>query len=197
MSPFEYLLPLVSVLVGLAVADLAVSLHRLLRAYRRVRWDWLPLATALLAVLAVLEVWWLFYAAQDATFFTTLGGFLPFAAQLIVLFLLNAAALPDDVPAEGIDLRAFYDANGPYFWSLYAAYIVLIVLVRIGGYVGNGLPEGTSVVGAVAHLIPNLVLLALFVVLARVRRRRLHAVAVLLMLALLVAEWGGLRLEAA
>lgn len=35
MTPFEYILPLVSVIVGLAVADLAVSL--LLRAGRCVR----------------------------------------------------------------------------------------------------------------------------------------------------------------
>ena len=57
MSPFEYLLPLISVLVGLAVADLATSLHWLLQARRRVQWDWLPLLAAILAVLAVLDLW--------------------------------------------------------------------------------------------------------------------------------------------
>ncbi|MBC8451106.1 MAG: hypothetical protein H8D72_00190 [Planctomycetes bacterium] len=144
MSPFEYILPLVSVLVGLAIADLAVSLHRLLRARGRVQWDWLPLAAALLAVMAVLEVWWLFYGLQEATTFNSLGGFLPMTAQLILLFLLNAAALPDDVPDEGLDLRAFYVANSPYFWTLYGAYAGLAGLIRVGAYLTKGLPEGVG-----------------------------------------------------
>ena len=194
MTPFEYILPLVSVLVGLAVADLAVSLHRLLRRRRRVRWDALPLATALLAVLAVLEVWWIFYDAREAAYFTTLGGFLPLAAQLFLLFLLNAAALPDDVPAEGLDLRAFYDANGPYFWSLFAAYIAFILVTRVVGFTGAGLPEGTGAVQAALGLLPNVVLLVLFIALARVRRRAFHAVAVTALLGLFLAEWAGLRL---
>jgi H+/Cl- antiporter ClcA len=58
LSPFEYLLALVSILIGLAVADLSSSLHRLLRARRRVRWDWLPLAGAFLVILLILEFWW-------------------------------------------------------------------------------------------------------------------------------------------
>ena len=193
MTPFEYILPLVSVIVGLAVADLAVSLHRLLRARSRVRWDWLPLAAAVLAVLVVLELWWVFYASREADFFLTLGGFLPVAVQLILLFLLNAAALPDDVPAEGLDLRAFYESNGPYFWSLYAAYLAFVVVLRIVDLVGGG-ASGEGSVSALS-LVPNLVLLALFVLLARVRRRSVHAVAVLVLLALLVAEFSGLRLE--
>ena len=64
MNPFEYLLPLISVIVGLSITDLTTSLHRLLRARRRVEWDWLPLATALLAVALVLNVWWQLYQAN-------------------------------------------------------------------------------------------------------------------------------------
>lgn len=61
MTPFEYLLALVSILIGLAVADLATCMHRLLRARSRVRWDWLPLASALIVMLLILQFWWGFY----------------------------------------------------------------------------------------------------------------------------------------
>lgn len=192
VTPFEYILPLVSVLVGLAVADLAVSLHRLLRAWRRVQWDWLPLAAALLAVLAALEFWWIFFEAQEAAFFTTLGGFLPLAAQLVLLFLLNAAALPDAVPDEGLSLRAFYDTNSPLFRSLYAAYVMLIIIARIVGAV----QAGATIGGTVGPLLPNLLLLGLFITLAAVRKRTLHGVAVVLLLGLLIAEWSQLSLSA-
>lgn len=191
LTPFEYILPLVSVLVGLAIADLALSVHRLLRARRRVRWDVLPLATALLAALALLEVWWVLYRAQEAAFFTTIGGFLALAAQLILLFLLNAAALPDELPEEGIDLRAFYEQEGPYFWSLYAAYIVFVLGVRVAGLYQRGAVTSEDVGG----LVPNLVLLVAFIVLARVRRRSVHAVAVVLLLGLLLTAWSGLTLS--
>lgn len=194
MTPFEYILPLISVIVGLAVADLAVSLHRLLRARRRVRWDWLPLATALLAALALLEVWWIFYASQEADFFTTLGGFLPLAAQLVLLFLLNAAALPDAVPTEGVDLRAFYDANGSYFWTLYAVYVAFVITIKVVGIVSTSTPGAMGMAHAALALVPNLVLLALFVILAKVRRRTLHVVVVLALLGLFLAQWSGLRL---
>ncbi len=194
MTPFEYILPLISVLVGLAVADLAVSLHRLLRARRRVRWDWLPLATALTAVLAVLEVWWNLYATQDDPFFSALGGFLLFAAQLIILFLLNAAALPDEVPAEGLDLRAFYDQNGPLFWSLYAAYVGLLIAVRLV-QIALSVIAGTFETAAVSGgLIPGAVLFVLFAALARIRNRAFHSVAVALLLGMLLYNFSQLSL---
>ena len=175
------------------MADLAVSLHRLLRARRSVRWDWLPLATALLALLAVLELWWVFYASRDGGFFTTLGGFLPMVAQLVLLFLLNAAALPDEVTVEGLDLRAFYQSNGPYFWSLYAVYLVFILAIRVIGMITAGGIEG-GIGQAVLSLVPNLVLLALFIALARSRRRTFHGIAVLGLLALFLVQWSGLQL---
>ena len=65
MTPFEYILPLVSVLVGLAIADLAVSFNRLLRARRRVTWDWLALLAAFIALVAVLDIWWMFSACRN------------------------------------------------------------------------------------------------------------------------------------
>ena len=192
MTPFEYVLPLVSVLVGLALADLSVSLHRLLRARHRVRWDWLPLAAAALAVLTALQFWWAFYNSQADTFYQTLGGFIPLAAQFVVLFLINAAALPDEVPDEGLDLRRFYDANSPYFWSLYAALFLLLVAHRVGAYAVGYQPGGVGAIAswAVASLVP----VVLFVALARIRRRTFHAVAIVIVLLLFSAEWSRLSL---
>ncbi len=130
MTPFEYIIPLVSVLVGLAIADLAVSFNRLLRARNKVKWDWLPLLSAFMAILAVLDIWWVFYGEQQSTFYQTLAGFLPIAAQLILLYLINAAALPDDVPEEGMDLKKFYEDNSPYLWSLFVIYFISVLVTH-------------------------------------------------------------------
>lgn len=196
VTPFEYILPLVSVLVGLAMTNAAGCVHRLLRHRRRVRWDWLPLATASVALLAVLEVWWVLYASRNAGHFTTLGGFLPMAFQLGILFLLSAAALPDEVPEEGIDLRAFYETNASLFWSLYAVYVASVLIVQVVVPSGGEPSASAGQSGGVLNLLPRIVLLALFIVLARTGRRSVHAVSVVALLVLFLAQWSTLRLGA-
>ena len=195
MSPFEYLLPLISVLVGLAVADLATSLHRLLQARRRVQWDWLPLLAAILAVLAVLDLWWGFFGFRDLDEWK-FARFLPIFVQLVVLFLLCASALPDEVPSDGLDLRAFYRSNGSYFWFLYATYVGAILAQRGVGYAISGLPEETSILSVLSGFAPNLILVVLFIGLALVRKRWFHAIAVPSLIAYQIIEWSGRVLSA-
>ena len=43
MSQLEYLVALLSIIVGLALANMAQSLRELVRPDRNVRWHWLPL----------------------------------------------------------------------------------------------------------------------------------------------------------
>lgn len=190
MHPYTFLLPLVSVLVGLAVTDVAKSLHVLVRARRRVRWDPLPLAASFVAVLTTFNLWWRFASSGDPTPYLTLGGFLPLAAQLLVLFLLNAAALPDEVPADGLDLRAFYESNARVFWTLFAVHVVLLMATRA---VRLWMGIGTEDVSMEVHVL-NALTLVVFVVLAVVRRRWVHAVAVPLLAVLALTGWSGLSL---
>ena len=194
MNPFAFLLPLVSVLVGLAVTDVAKSLHVLLRARRRVRWDALPLVAAFVAVLTTFNLWWRLFGSADPAPYLTLGGFLPLAAQLLVLYLLNAAALPDEVPPDGLDLRAFYEANAPYFWTLFGVHVVILVGVRTVQFASAGpTADGAGFAGL---LLTNLAALASFVVLATVRRRWVHVATVAVLVVLAFTGWSGLTLPA-
>lgn len=195
MTGFEYTLPLVSVLVGLAITDLAISLHRLLRSRKIVKWDWLPLVSMLLALFSVLEVWWRFYATQNDIFYTTLGGFLPLAGQLIILFLINAAALPDNVPDEGLDLKKFYENNGPYFWSLFSVYVLFVILIRIAKLLQKGLPSNVSLSAFIFSLVFTFAILMIYILLARFRNRKFHAIAVISIIIILLIEWWNLELE--
>ena len=89
-----------------------------------------------------------------------------------------------------MDLRAFYDANGPYFWSLYAVVVALSIANNVGGRAALGLSVDVLSYG------PNLVLIALFVALARFRHRALHGVAVVVLLALFLAQWASMSVGA-
>ncbi|HEU4559989.1 MAG TPA: hypothetical protein VFS20_19220 [Longimicrobium sp.] len=189
MSPFEYVLPMVSILIGLAVGDLSLSLHRLLRARRRVRWDWLPMAAALLVVGLILQFWWAFYAMGRAEVWRRYWGFLILSAALICNFLLASAALPDAVPDEGIDLAAYYHENRRYFWALFALFTVLALVLDL-------LVEGDAANVATGPLraAPTLGFAALMLSLAFVESRRFHAVVMLLFLAFFGWQWSLLRI---
>jgi hypothetical protein len=179
MSQFDYLVPLIAIMVGLALTDLAASFHRLVRARRRVRWHWMPLAAAILLILLTLELWWGVpnLTIPDRPY--TIGMFLPIMVQLIILYLLASAALPDEVPAEGLDLGAYYFDNRGYFWLLLAGLVGLFAAHRIGFiWVIRGSDQALR---ALPGTIPNLVLIAILVSLAITTRRWWHALWLALM----------------
>lgn len=180
MTAAGYVLGLLSILSGLAIADLMVSLNRLIRAGSRVRWDWLPLVGAALAGCSVVVAWWFGWQnALDPTYTPAFGGFLMRLGQLLLLFLMACAALPDEIPAGGVDLKAYYDANGRYFWGLYAALTLVflvkdVIILKGGGGELWGLAVGVAWAGST---------LVAALVLAFVRRRIVHAILAPLLLA--------------
>ena len=174
MSAFEYTSVLASIIIGLAMVDVLVSLNRLVRAGRLVTWHWAAPAASVLVVLTLIQIWWSLYRPQDAG--ATIGQFLPLFLELVILFLLAAAALPDEVPADGVDLKAYYHRNGPYFWGLFTAALGWLLLVDLAESVLQG--------GLSAFLGERLVdigVLGLFASLIFVRRLGWHAVAMLLL----------------
>jgi len=189
LSPFEYVLALVSILIGLAVADLSGSLHRLLRARQRVRWDWLTIAAALLVMMLILEFWWVFYGLGTSVAWTHYGAFLVLAASLVCMFLLASATLPDEVPEEGIDLRSYYRQNGRYFWSLFGLFVLLMIAVEL---VAEW--DRFRDAAVLRRTLQNLALVALLLSLAKIENRRYHAVLVPAMLVFLTIQWSQLRL---
>ena len=64
MAPFEYLLLFASVVLGLALAELAVGVNRLLRDWDRVKWDWLAPLAAILAFLKIVTQWWIWHGVE-------------------------------------------------------------------------------------------------------------------------------------
>jgi hypothetical protein len=131
MSVAEFVLVFVAIIIGIAVTDLLMSLHRLLRAWSRVKWDWLALSFATLMLFVTVLFWWFSYRwYQDATS-ATIAGFLPKLLFLLIAFLMIAASLPDEVPNEGLDLREFYLSSRTHLWSLVTLSLIVIVVINI------------------------------------------------------------------
>jgi hypothetical protein len=174
MRTNEYVLSLMAIISGLAITDLITSLHRLLRARQRVQWDWLTLFVAGFVGIALTVSWfisWHVNAVENYNppfwrfFFLTLG-------QLVPLYLAAAAALPDEVPPEGLDLRRFYAENSRYIWSALSAMMIMFIIAGSVSQLARGdyRAAGMNVLQT-PFVLPTLLL-------AVVRNRRVHSILV-------------------
>lgn len=180
MATFDYITVLVSVLIGLAIGDQALSLHRLLRDRRRVRWNWAPLFAAVLILTELFNFWWQWRGFQGST----LGQTAPYFLSLILLFLLAAVTLPDAVPGEGIDLGIYFDDNRSYFWTLYGLYVLTYAPLIVWRKIEAG--QATSQIAQV-HVFDAISVVAFFAM-TRVKPRWVSGVVMAITLAWFI--WG-------
>jgi hypothetical protein len=185
---FEFAIGVFAVLIGLAIADIATSFHRLLRSETPVNWDPLALSAALYALCMAIYMWFDLWGVRN---FAATRHFLFYVllfAQLFVLFLVAASSLPDEANGP-INLRDFYAANRRNFWFL-------VVLFQIG-YVGAGF----YFVGAAIAKLPNGIAamliaqmsapLILALILLSTKSRAVHYAGIGLLFAVMLIHYGG------
>jgi uncharacterized membrane protein len=167
---FEYALGMVAVLVGLAVADIAMSFHRLMRRRTTVAWDPLTLIAALYALFMAIGMWFDLWAVKDVAQARHYFFFLSVIGELFVLFLIAASSLPDE--AGETDLREYYAQNRRYFWSLVA--IFWFAYFWHGVYFTSATLQRLPL-AASTHLIIQMILpFALAVILLMAKSRLVH-----------------------
>jgi hypothetical protein len=113
---FSYLSAFITIVVALAMTDMFLSLHRLIRARGRVRWRPVPIGAALVIYLTLLTQFfelWRFTERQEMSFYTLAVSL----SEPLLVFIAAAAVLPDEVPVEGIDLDRFYMDERVYIWT--------------------------------------------------------------------------------
>lgn len=157
MSQIEYLIPLLSIIVGLALADLVRSLRALLRAGRTVQWHWLPLTWTAIVFLIIVQLWWNSFGLLQQDLFAEALAFFPYLLIFLVLYLTCSFALPDPtweapVPprtsrpnpfspekaassgSEPLDLEAFYYSapQRQRFFGTLATLSLLLLLLSAG-----------------------------------------------------------------
>ncbi len=164
---FEYVLGVNTVIIGLAVTDVATSFHRLARRRDKVRWDPLTVLAALYAIWMCVSIWFTQWKIRDVAETRQFFFYLTMFAEFFLLYLIAAASLPDE-PEDDCDLRAYYKTNQRYFWSL----VVLFELF----YVGHGVYFYTHGIGYdVSHILMGFVVpLVVPVVLLFTRSRTTH-----------------------
>ena len=171
----EQALVFASIIVGVAISDQIISLHRLLRSGVPVKWHWAQPWFALLVLLLNVMIWWEIVGEEHATM--TIGEFVPILVQLIILALLTIATLPDRVGPEGVDLAAFYQTNRRYQWGLLALALTWSILIDVGKRV----QDGEQLLAAFSERSNDGIVLAVMVALAFTRHWLLVAIGMVIL----------------
>ena len=172
MSTAEFVLGFVGIIIGLGVADLLISLHKLLRAGRRVKWHWATPTLAVLMLLVTLVLWWWSFRWFSGLASASIAEFLPKFLVLVVGFLMMASALPDEVPDSGLDLREFYVSSRIHLWSLMSATLGAVVVIYWLDH------RALGVTRLLAITWPSMVSFVLAVTATLTRRMNVHALAI-------------------
>lgn len=113
---------LVSIILGLGIADLLVNLHRLIDNRKRVDWDPLPMLWAVIVLLWLFNYWWAVAKNLDGSQNAqVVGYFVLLSIPPIILFLMAASVLPSAPMAEGrFDMREDWTERRSVFFTLFA-----------------------------------------------------------------------------
>jgi hypothetical protein len=184
---FEYSLGLFAVLIGLAVADVANSFHRLMRSRSPVTWDPLVLLAAFYALCMAVGMWFDLWGVRHFAATRHFFFYLWLIAGMFVLFLIAAAALPDEVHGR-CDLTEHYAATRRYFWTLVALFQLTYL---VNGIYFTGLAELARLSAPVVLLLLNNMVLPVVVavVLSRTVSRGLHYLGIVLLLVSLAVHY--------
>lgn len=174
MSGTDYILGLLTIVTGLAITDMVVSLHGLLINRKQVKWDWLALVAAAFVFVLIINSWRMSYVAfQGSAKGPFIWLFLLILVPMIALYLAARAALPDRIEVgKPFDLREYYDFVDRYLWSAVAVLYGAIVLLGSITLLTRGKTDLADL------FIPGLIGFPVVLALAIWPNRKLHRIAV-------------------
>ena len=166
----DFAIGLMTIITGLAIADMIASTHGLLMHRTRVDWDWLAILAAIFVFMLIVSSWGISYRTMGNQMINPpLWLFILGLSQIIPLYLSARASLPDAVDDKGVSLATHYAEIRRYFWMSVA--FTYLMFIAYGVFIlGPGILLGS-------YLSPTLQLL-MMVVLIAVADRRVHAVLV-------------------
>jgi hypothetical protein len=117
MTAFDYLSVLISIVLGLAVANVLARLAAVVTARERVDFYWPPLAWAIWLFFISVQHWWAEWGVRH-TLTWTFGSFWLELLVPVDLFLLSALVLPPHDEHGRLDLGEWYFHNRAWFFAL-------------------------------------------------------------------------------
>ena len=175
MGLFEFLMVLVSIIVGLGVAELLTGVARAIRRRTSVEFYWVHLVLVLVLFLSLLQQWWEIWDLRDVSEWSFVA-LLTMLAAPVCLFLMAHLVFPE--PVDGADFEEYYYGEMRPIWGLGLVTVVASTSFRPLVF-GNNLFSADNATSLIAILV-------LFVLLTSTRRSVHSTLVPLLLLSVLV-----------
>lgn len=170
MSLFEFLMVLVSLIIGLGIAELLSGIAQTIRYRKTVTLYWVHFTFVLIIFLALLQQWWEIWGLRETETWTFIGLLMMLGGP-IGLFLISHLIFPDQIVT--VDFRAYYyNEMQPILWIGVCTVITSVTFRPL-------------IFGETLFALDNLssfVLIAIFVSLSFSRNAIYHGVMVILVL---------------
>ena len=127
MDAFSYLSVLLSIIIGLAIAEVLQGYRGLLLARGKVRRDATPLIWSVLLLFAAVQAWWASFGLRDHEDWS----FLTFTVILIqvgLLYMAAAVILPGPGEDDRIDLAGHFERQRTAFFGFLLAMLAVSIV---------------------------------------------------------------------
>lgn len=142
MDEFNYLIVLISIVLGLGITRLLTGLGLLIERRDRVRLYGPTLAWTAVLLLVHIQTWWSMFGMRDHIAWTFFD-FLVVLLQPVVLYLLAVLVLPTETPEGALDLQAHYHEQARWFFGLFGALLVVSLIKDLT--LSGALPDALNV----------------------------------------------------
>jgi hypothetical protein len=126
MKPFEFVLIIISVIVGLALTEFAIGVAFMIQHYRTAHFYWPHLVMAAFGIISCLNYWATLYRLRKVESWTVAQIGLVFATGLI-FFITTKIYFPDPNTFD-LDYEAYFHANVKIIFVLMICFLVVWAL---------------------------------------------------------------------
>lgn len=127
MSLFEFLMVLVSIIIGLGVAEILTGVARQIRFRASIRGYWVHSVLATTIFFALIQQWWEIWGLRAVPEWT-FHALVMMLTGPVGLFLIAHLLFPE--PIQGANFREYYNGAMRPIWWLAAVTVVLATLFR-------------------------------------------------------------------
>ncbi len=149
MTAFEYVIVLISIILGLGITQIMTGLADLVHQWGKVKLYWPHLIWIVLVFVLHIQDWWDTYNLQTFQPWR-LPTFLFFSLYPVNLFILARILFPFNPPEGIIDLKVFYYAN---FRKFFLCTMVLNVLSVVANIIVRGIEANQLIAVSIFALL--------------------------------------------
>lgn len=142
MTAFEYVIVLISIILGLGITQIMTGLADLVHQWSKVKLYWPHLIWVVLVFVLHIQDWWDTYNLQSFQPWR-LPTFLFFSLYPVNLFILARILFPFNAPEGTVDLKIFYYAN---FRKFFVCTMILNVLSIISNIIVRGVEANQFII---------------------------------------------------